>query len=130
MPANFMWREWSQRLRRTKLCFLSKLAFQLVSQPNRLWVQDLRAKYNWSHAYNFHARTRHVSHIWRSISKAWDDTEMHITWKPGDGCTIRFWSDAWLDDIRPLKFLAFADISEEDQKKPLQAYVDSSNSWS
>lgn len=83
-----------KRLEGQNKAFLAKLAFQLVSRPDQLWVQVLRAKYNWSNKSNYTFRTRSSSHLWRSIAKIWPETEIHLHWKPGNGSCIRFWSDS------------------------------------
>lgn len=109
--------------------FLAKLAYQLISNQNILWVAVLRAKYNWSPASCYAFRTKTASHTWRSIAKVWADSELNFLWRIGDGATIRFWSDPWLRDTGPLKLLSFADIPADELNRPLKDFMDNNGDW-
>ena len=47
----------------------------------------------------------------------------------GDGETIRFWEDASVGDLGPLKLLAYADIPEPDLHRKLHDFADAEGSW-
>ena len=60
--------------------FLSKMAFNLLSQPRQLWVQVLQAKYKWESGNNYEFKTKIVSHVWCNIAKVWQQTELNVAW--------------------------------------------------
>lgn len=48
---------------------------------------------------------------------------MHTAWQLGNGQHARFWLDSWIDDMGPLKNIAFANILPTDLSKKVHDYV-------
>jgi hypothetical protein len=70
---------------------MMKLSWQILTQPSKLWVKILKAKYkcgmniipNFKHASN-------SSPLWRAIVNAWDDVKGNITRVIRDGVDTHF----------------------------------------
>lgn len=94
---------------------LTKIGFALISRPDQLWVQVLRAKYKWSPEGRVPPNVRNCSHLWRSLTKLWKDIKLGVKWEVGDGSSIKFWQDHWVGDLGPLKNLSLSEIPSVEQ---------------
>ncbi|EOY24339.1 RNA-directed DNA polymerase (Reverse transcriptase), Polynucleotidyl transferase, Ribonuclease H fold-like protein [Theobroma cacao] len=88
-----------KRLHVMNNAFLMKLLWQLVTRPKSLWVSIIRGKYN----FNMDRRSSSIychgaSHTWNALSKLWNVFNNNLRWVLGDGLSIRFWKDIWLED--------------------------------
>ena len=109
--------------------FLSKLAFSLIHEPLKLWVQVLQSKYNWGLKTNYEFKTKIASHTWRSIAQVWPDLQLNLSWDIRIGHHIRFWQDNWVAEMGPLQFLTYADVAQAELSKTLASYVDPHGRW-
>ncbi|KAH1090779.1 hypothetical protein J1N35_018036 [Gossypium stocksii] len=82
--------------------FLMKIAFNLISQKDALWVRVLRSKYGWKNRLPDSIHRTNCSHIWSSLSKVWSLLRENLIWSIGDGSSIRSWTDAWIPEVGPL----------------------------
>ncbi|KAF7836121.1 ribonuclease H [Senna tora] len=86
--------------------FLFKLAWNLLTNQKQLWVEVVVNK------YNFNISQRHEigwkatdSRLWKDIMKIWLEFMQHVSWTIGDGRTILFWEDKWLEGRKNLRSL-------------------------
>jgi mannosylglycoprotein endo-beta-mannosidase len=81
-----------------------KLVWQLVVNPDKLWVKVIKAKYSCglNVCPNIVSLKHQCSNIWRAICHVWEDVENNITWRIQNGNDIRFWKDKWIHRKEPL----------------------------
>ncbi|KAH1066052.1 hypothetical protein J1N35_031039 [Gossypium stocksii] len=82
--------------------FIMKIAFNLISQKDALWVCVLRSKYGWKNRLPDSIHRTNYSHLWCSLSKVWSLLRENLIWSIGDGSSIRSWTDAWIPEVGPL----------------------------
>ncbi|KAA3477502.1 reverse transcriptase [Gossypium australe] len=68
--------------------FLAKQGWKLITDPNCLLAQVMKATY--------YPRRNHPSFIWRSIWGIRNILESGVGWRIGDGKPINIWNDTWL----------------------------------
>ena len=108
---------------------IAKLAMSLQYEPEKLWVQVVKAKYNWGVDNNYAFKAKNASHTWRSIAAVWPSMFLHVSWDVGNGNTVRFWQDDWIGEMGPLKHLSYSEIPVEDLNKRVNDYIDASGNW-
>lgn len=106
--------------------FMTKLAFQIHSQPDSLWVRILKGKYGAHDTLTF---PRNSSAFWRQLGQLWHEASLHIKWHPGDGTHLCFWKDFWVGELGPLKHLAYAPLDDQTLEQPISHYVDHDGAW-
>ncbi|KAK8621775.1 hypothetical protein V6N13_081208 [Hibiscus sabdariffa] len=79
-----------------------KVAFRLITQPDALWAQFLRAKYKITVPVPSSIRGRNYSSLWKGISMVWHDVYHNIIWRVGHCRSIDFWWDPWVPKIGAL----------------------------
>ncbi|KAL4279829.1 hypothetical protein GQ457_03G024220 [Hibiscus cannabinus] len=77
--------------------FLLKVRFQLISNPDKIWVQILRAKYGWRDSMPQELRCANASQLWNGLSDIWGVIKDGLCWSVRDGNVTDFWNDKWLD---------------------------------
>jgi hypothetical protein len=103
---------------------MMKLSWQILTQPSKLWVKILKAKYkcgmniipNFKHASN-------SSPLWRAIVNAWDDVKGNITWVIRDGVDTHFWRHPWIPNVGVLEDHILASIPREELNFPVNHYA-------
>ncbi|PNY01940.1 ribonuclease H [Trifolium pratense] len=78
---------------------LMKLGWNLRTKKESLWTQVLWGKY----VRDGNATTELVvkltdSNLWKTIADLWPILIEHEYWAVGNGSSINFWTDKWLDD--------------------------------
>ncbi|KAG8493054.1 hypothetical protein CXB51_010395 [Gossypium anomalum] len=91
-----------RHLSNQNISFLMKIAFNLISQKDALWVRVLRSKYGWKNHFSDSIHRTNCSHFWRSLSKVWPLLRENLIWSIGDGSSIRSWKDTWIPEFGPL----------------------------
>lgn len=77
--------------------YMMKLAWQLVTERDKLWVQVMRAKYQCSSQLLRKVGLKsNSSDIWKAINKAWLQVEPNLAWSVRNGQDTRFWKDRWI----------------------------------
>jgi hypothetical protein len=86
-----------RNLRILNQAYIHKLAWQMVADPDKLWVQVMRAKYKCGFLSTPNITTRsNSSNVWKVIVKAWEQVKPHLRWVINDGHGTRFWKDCWI----------------------------------
>jgi hypothetical protein len=78
---------------------LMKLGWSLSTEEQSMWGDVLVGKYGrggWSQG-RIDANPND-SPLWKAIVKIWPKIELHRCWSIGDGATINFWTDKWIDE--------------------------------
>jgi len=89
--------------------FQSKLAWNLLTNQDSMWVRIMRKKYL-AHQDFFNAQIKQGdSMAWRSIIKSKELIRQGIIWTVGDGRDILFWQDNWIENRSLLELLSIED---------------------
>eukprot|EP00253_Pinus_taeda_P008637 PITA_08637 len=76
----------------------AKIWWQWVTNPDKLWAKIRRAKYANNRPQEELIRftpTDRGSLIWNAAKQHYQLIQKHSFWEIRDGCTTRFWNDAW-----------------------------------
>lgn len=86
------------------MAHMMKLGWQVVANPEKLWVQAMRSKYRCGSQTmpDMVIRSR-SSHAWRAIIQAWPNVVDHLSWVVKDGNMVRFWRDPWIPGMRAVE---------------------------
>lgn len=108
---------------------LMKLAWNLKPEENKLWGRVLIGKYGRGTWANGEPQCKASdSYIWKALTACWDIIKGEVIWAVGDGNTINFWLDKWIDKTRSL-----CDIVNNVPTKMLHLrvtdYVDENMAW-
>ncbi|MBA0686233.1 hypothetical protein Goari_013845 [Gossypium aridum] len=82
--------------------FFMKLAYQIVTKPDTLWVRVLRSKYKMLDVCPLLVNRSNCSYVLRSISNVWDQFRKNLYWSLGNGRSVSFIQDVWIVDLGPL----------------------------
>lgn len=75
---------------------LAKLAWQMINDPNKVWVRVMHEKYLKQHDFLTATIFSGSSWSWKSIIKGRAVVGNNTGWKLGDGRNINLWSDCWV----------------------------------
>ncbi|CAN1149430.1 Putative ribonuclease H protein At1g65750 [Linum perenne] len=106
-----------------------KVAWNIISRPDELWVKALSNKYlvRSTRGFTLRSNSGHSS-LWRGVLKVWEHTLNGIQFNVNDGKTTRFWTDRWLDSGDIL--IDFANnIQGVDSSISVSSFVSSDGSW-
>lgn len=85
---------------------MTKLAWQLISNPEKLWVKIMNFKYNCgSFGMPSVINKPNASNAWRAIVNSWDAVVRNSSWVIRDGSDTRFWRDSWIPNNDSLESL-------------------------
>jgi hypothetical protein len=84
---------------------LAKQCWRLLSDPDSLCAQVLRAKYYPDGDLVNAVLKKNSSFTWRSIMLGLKTFKRGCIWRPGDGGTIDIWSDQWIPSSPTRKIL-------------------------
>ena len=74
-----------------------KMAWGLLTNADGFWVKIVRGKY-WPNGDSPSSQgVGQKSKLWRGICKSWNTIKRGMGWALGDGKTVKFWLDNWLD---------------------------------
>ncbi|KAF7845080.1 ribonuclease H [Senna tora] len=81
------------------LAFFYKLAWQLLTRNDSLWVKFIKGKYGVLDNRIFETRSKPTySSFWRDLIRILPDLRSQIAWEMGDGRRISFWEDRWVSN--------------------------------
>ncbi|KAJ1405476.1 putative ribonuclease H protein [Sesbania bispinosa] len=108
--------------------YMVKLGWRMVSQPNLLWVQAIRAKYKCGNNRMPLIRSCYrESYLWKGISNAWTHVQDSVIWNIGNGKNMRFWVDAFIPGLNPLINYASHPVGDLQDLLPIAAFADDGN---
>jgi hypothetical protein len=93
---------------------LAKQCWRLMQHPNSLISQIIEAKYFPNSTFLASALGKRPF-IWRSFLAARDLLSHGITWRIGDGNSIKIWGDRWLQKMGPMCY-SFGSVLSPDAK--------------
>nr|KYP34983.1 Putative ribonuclease H protein At1g65750 family [Cajanus cajan] len=74
--------------------FMMKNCWEFITQPDKLWVKVLNAKYKCGTARIPRVTAKKsASNVWRGMCSVWSMVSQNIIWRIGDGNHVRFWLD-------------------------------------
>ncbi|KAK8984939.1 hypothetical protein V6N11_073089 [Hibiscus sabdariffa] len=79
------------------MAFMMKLAYHLISDFPKLWVQVLKGKYDWDEMIPLTLRCSNVSRLLYGIGQIWEEVKDSICWHVGNWVNTDFWYDHWVD---------------------------------
>ncbi|XP_048493650.1 uncharacterized protein LOC125494124 [Beta vulgaris subsp. vulgaris] len=85
-------------LRRWNTCFMAKLGWKFLTQPTKLWVQILKAKYCRGSNFLDAIPNQSQSSIWRDIFKGRELLNKGLVFNIGNGEDISLWYHHWVGD--------------------------------
>ena len=75
---------------------LAKQCWSLLSDPDSLCAQVLRAKYYPDGDLMNASLKKDSSYTWQSIMAGMKTFKLGAIWRPGNGASIDIWSDQWI----------------------------------
>ncbi|CAN1163124.1 Putative ribonuclease H protein At1g65750 [Linum perenne] len=109
--------------------FLMKVAWNLISKPDELWVKVLTMKYLDRNDRGFVLKRKSgYSSLWRGVLKVWDLMLKGIQYCIKDGRNTKFWMDRWLDSGDVLIDFAL-DIQGVDLSLSVSEFIDLDGNW-
>ncbi|XP_019158195.1 PREDICTED: uncharacterized protein LOC109154910 [Ipomoea nil] len=110
------------------LALLAKLAWQILNNPEKLWVKVMRQKYIKDDNF-FTANTpANASWTWRSIIKGRSIIETGARWRVGSGDSLDFWSDWWVSD-KPIGLGATVNIPNHLCNVKVSEFITQQRTW-
>ncbi|KAF7838390.1 ribonuclease H [Senna tora] len=110
--------------------FIFKLAWKLLCNKKDLWINIVKSKYN---VDSFHrsAMTCKVtdSRLWKEIVRMWPKFYDHVSWAIGNGESINFWEDKWVEGLVELKSYCQNTEGIMLRKEHLIDYIDEAGNW-
>lgn len=116
-----------REVRKNNIALLAKNGAQMVAGSQEFWATCLRSKYvKGVVGLNIHASLS-SSPTWKGIVKSFGWVKDGYVWQRGNGSTISFWFDGWLEDT-PLSQLV-ADIHPADKSLKVADLCDERGQW-
>nr|GLL25014.1 uncharacterized protein LOC109163410 [Ipomoea trifida] len=111
-----------------KISHAQKLAWQMNTCDDKLWVRILKEKY--VKAGNFFTAPipQQSSWGWRSVLRGRSTTELGAAWRVGSGKSLNFWSDWWVGD-KPLGLLDNVTITDYLAQAKVSSFILPNRSW-
>lgn len=110
---------------------VAKVGWRLLRDKNSLWARVLRSKYKVGevHDPSWLKPKSSWSSTWRSMGVGLREVVSRgIGWVPGDGKTIRFWTDRWLLE-EPLLDFSLGSLPEDEKAKTAEKYWILGSGW-
>ena len=110
--------------------FIMKLCWGLITKPNALWVQCLRARYECGDDHVLQVvKKKYNSLTWQTITEVWEKFLQGVGKKINDGKSTRFWWDFWTPLERPLIEYAVSNVHNINPEEMVGSFVTPSGDW-
>nr|KYP56524.1 Putative ribonuclease H protein At1g65750 family [Cajanus cajan] len=110
--------------------FMMKNCWEFITQPDKLWVKVLNAKYKCGTARIPRVTAKKsASNVWRGMCSVWSMVSQNIIWRIGDGNHVRFWLDHWVPNIPCLADRATQPIPLVEKYKVVADYITDQGDW-
>ena len=111
-----------RKARKVNLACLMKLAWGVLTNPERLWVKVMRAKYNYGEdILPNHKGRRNTSNAWKGIVQVQPKFKQNLVWRLDDGENVKIWLDHWIPGVYKLGEFSAIDLEGEVQNQ--KAYL-------
>jgi len=109
--------------------FLAKLAWKVLTQPENLWVQQIRAKYG-APEHFFDTRPKPTdSWVWKCLLRLRPFIQRGIRWKVGNGQSINFWTDNWCSEESIASMLNLEHSTLSDIELKVKEFITPNKHW-
>jgi len=109
--------------------FMAKLVWKFLTQPENLWVQQVRAKYG-APDHFFKSRPKRAdSWVWKCLLRLRPFVQQGIRWKVGNGCSINFWTDNWCSDSSIVALLNLEPAAVSNINLKVQEFITPDKQW-
>lgn len=82
---------------------MMKVGWDLIHYREDLWVRIVRSKYGCgSDVIPKINSGREASNLWRGVCKGWEHIEKNISWRIGNGTSMKLWAEDWVPKEGPL----------------------------
>lgn len=103
---------------------MMKLAWSMISHPDKLWVKIMKAKYSCGiYTIPTFCHNSRSSTTWRAIAKAWDEVKPNLIWVVHNGHHTKFGKDCWIPGVGALSDIMEASIPQSESNFPVSHYV-------
>ena len=109
--------------------FLAKLAWKFLTQPDNLWVQQMRAKYGAPDSFFVTRPRAKDSWVWKCLLRIRPFFQQGIRWKVGNGQSINFWTDNWCAEENLVSLLRKDPASIPDLDIKVSAFITVEKKW-
>ncbi|GLT52280.1 hypothetical protein SLA2020_256280 [Shorea laevis] len=114
--------------RENNQALITKLGWQLVSDPNKPWCRALLAKYLHSGSLLTCPLVQAASVTWKSILRCRSLLQLGLRWRIGDGHQVKFWEDVWVGD-KPLHEEALLPVAPALMDTPVSHAITTTGEW-
>jgi len=109
--------------------FLAKLGWKVLTQPDNVWVQQMRAKYG-APDHFFEARPKPAdSWVWKCLLRLRPFIKRGIRWKVGNGQSIKFWTDNWCSEDSLVSMLNLDHSTLPDVDLTVNEFITPDKQW-
>ncbi|KAF7822209.1 ribonuclease H [Senna tora] len=117
-------------LRDMNVAFFYKLAWQLITRKDSLWVNFIKGRYGVSENFIFESRSKPTdSSFWKDITRALPDLRNHIAWELGDGSKISFWDDMWVSNDMTLRQYVISSNTHVNKDDKVKDFTNDHEQW-
>lgn len=93
-----------RNLRVLNEAYMMEIAWQLMANPDKIWVQVMKKKYKAGPYQMSKVKScTRSSPTWRAICQVWPTVSHNISWVVNNGEHVRFWKDVWILGLRKLE---------------------------
>ncbi|GKV16237.1 hypothetical protein SLEP1_g26909 [Rubroshorea leprosula] len=114
--------------RENNQALVTKLGWQLISDPNKPWFKALLAKYLKNGSLINCSIVQTASVTWKNLLRCRSVLQLGLRWRIGDGQRAKFWQNIWVGD-KPLHEEALSPVLPALMDIPVSHAITPSNEW-
>lgn len=93
-----------KRCKDMNVTFMTKLAWEIIKKPNKLWVQIIRSNYlSGRQLLNYRLTQKDASWVWKGIVANIERLKEGCCYKLGSPTMLHIWDDLWIPTIQNFK---------------------------
>lgn len=109
--------------------YMLKLAWQITTETDKLWVRIVKSKYNCGNLLLPNISQRSSStNVWKAISRVWNTVKSNLDWVIKDDQQNRFWRDSWVPGCNSIESYILDEIPSSHIDLPV-SYYSSAEGW-
>jgi hypothetical protein len=106
-------------MRTSNKAYFAKLAWNLVTTIDKLWVQVKRETYDCGSFLTPQISIRsNCFKIWKAITNLWPDIERNVSWIRNNRLETRLWKDSWVPGCANLEDICDRQIPQQSADFP------------